>query len=142
MEITVYRDQAIAREARTLPAAIYNLAHKLIARSPAGVVFVPIRSMQMLAILDAEEFVFLDNQYRSWVEIAWQHFQPQARTALDEPVPYDIVIYHPDGAKNLNRLLAELPKAMQALADKDRIDGPAKVLKFEARRPPGADKAP
>lgn len=142
MEITVYRDQPIAREARTLPAAIYNLAHKLLARSPAGVVFVPIRSMQMLAILDAEEFVFLDSQYRSWVEVAWRQFHPQARHSLDEPVPYEAVIYHPDGQKNLNRLMAEFPKAMQALSEKEKIDGPAKLLKFEAKRPPSADKAP
>lgn len=142
MEISVYRDQPISSEASTLAAGIYNLAHSLIARSPNGVVFVPIRSMQMLAILDSEEFVFLDSQYRNWVEIAWQHFRPQTRSALDEPVPYDAVIYHPDGAKNLNRLMAELPKAMRMLTEKDKIDGPAKVLKFEARRPAGADKAP
>lgn len=142
MEISVYRDQALATEARTLAAATYNLAHSLLARSPSGVVFVPIRSMQMLAIIDSEEFVFLDSQYRNWVEIAWQHFRPQARSALDEPVPYEAVTYHPDGQRNLGRLLVEFPKALQALADKEKIDGPAKLLKFEARRPPGADKAP
>lgn len=142
MEITVYRDQPISSEASTLAASTYNLAHGLIARSPSGVVFVPIRSMQMLAILDNEEFVFLDSQYRNWVEIAWRHFRPQAREALDEAVPFELAIYHPDGQKNLNRLMAEFPKAMQMLTDKDKIDGPAKVLKFEARRPPSADKAP
>lgn len=142
MEISVYRDQALSSEARTLAAATYNLAHSLLARSPSGVVFVPIRSMQMLAIIDSEEFVFLDSQYKSWVEIAWQHFRPQARNALDEPVPYDVVIYHPDGQKNLGRLLVEFPKALQALVAKERLDGPAKLLKFEARRPPSADKAP
>lgn len=135
MEITVYRDRPIGTEAKTLPAAIYNLAHSLIARSPSGVVFVPIRSMQMLAILDREEIVFLDSQYKSWVEVAWQRFRPQARASLDQPVPYEAVVYHPDGRKNLNRLLAELPKALQALSEKERPDGPAKLLKFEARRP-------
>lgn len=135
MEITVYRDRSIGTEAKTLPAAIYNLAHGLIARSASGVVFVPIRSMQILAILDDEEFVFLDSQHKRWVEIAWRHFRPQARASLDEPVPYEAVIYHPDGQKNMNRLLAEFPKAMQALSAKARPDGPAKLLKFEARRP-------
>ncbi|NWG87254.1 MAG: hypothetical protein HXY26_07065 [Hydrogenophilaceae bacterium] len=137
MEISVYRDRALATEARTLAAATYNLAHSLLARSPSGVVFVPIRSMQMLAILDSEEFVFLDSQHKSWVEIAWQRFRPQARTSLDEPVPYEAVIYHPDGQKNLGRLLVELPKALQALSGKEKLDGPAKLLKFEAKRPPG-----
>lgn len=136
MEIHVWRDQALATESKTLPAATYNLAHSLLARAPSGVVFVPIRSMQMLAILDREEFVFLDSQYKRWVEIAWQHFRPQARSSLDEPVPYEVVIYHPDGQKNLNRLLAEFPKALQALSSKEKLDGPAKLLKFEAKRPP------
>ena len=135
MDITVYRDRPIATEAGTLSAAVYNLAHSLIARSPSGAVFVPIRSMQMLAILDDEEFVFLDSQYRSWVEIAWRQFRPQARAALDAPVPYESVIYHPDGQGRLGRLLVELPKALQALSKKERPEGPAKLLKFEARRP-------
>ena len=86
MEITVYRDQPLGREALTLSGAVYNLARTLQARSPRGVAFVPIRSVQMLAILDAEEFVFLDSQFKSWVEIAWQSFGTNQRGGLDEAV--------------------------------------------------------
>ena len=60
MEITCYRDQEIARETRNLPAPTYNLAITLLARSRDGCLFVPIRSLQYLAILDADEFVFVD----------------------------------------------------------------------------------
>ncbi|MDH4275966.1 MAG: hypothetical protein OEW08_13105 [Gammaproteobacteria bacterium] len=140
MEITVYRDAPIAQAHRKLPAAIYNLAHKLRVRSPSGVVYVPIRSMQMLAIIDDTEIVFLDINYKSWVEIAWQSFQVQERNTLDDPVPYEVVIYHPDGQKNMDRLLSEFPKAMQSLQEKDKVEAPAKVLKFVAKRPPSADK--
>lgn len=142
MEISLYRDQALKRESSLLPAATYNLAHTLLARSPSGCVFVPIRSMQYLAVLDTQEFVFVDNQYRAWVEIAWQHFRPQARASLDAPVAYESVIYHPDGERQLGRLQGEFTKALQAIADKARPDGPARILKFEARRPPGSDKTP
>ncbi len=54
MELIVYRDSPVASEPRALPAGHYNLARGLQLRSPSGVAFVPIRSMQMLGILDAE----------------------------------------------------------------------------------------
>jgi hypothetical protein len=136
MEITLYRNHPIQREPSLLPAATYNLARSLLSRSPHGAVFVPIRAMQVLAILDQEEFVFVDSQHKDQVEIAWQHFRPQARAGLDDPVPYEVLVYHPDGVKNLGRLLGEFAKALQLLALKERPEGPAKVLKFETRKPP------
>lgn len=136
MEITCFRDRELNREAETLPATVYNLAKSLMACSPSGIVFVPIRSMQYLAILDREEFVFVDGQYKNWVEIAWQRFRPQTRTSLDIPVPYEVAIYHPDGLAMMQRLMNEFPKALQATAARERVDGPARVLKFEKRRGP------
>ncbi len=135
MEITVYRDRPLTRESRTLPAAVYNLARTLQARSPSGVAFVPIRSMQVLAILDAEEFVFLDSQYKSWVMVAWRQFRPDARAALDEPVTFESVCYEEDGVEAMKRLPQEFHQALVDLASKQKIDGPARVLKFTGRRP-------
>ena len=136
MEITCYRDREMASEPRSLPAATYNLAHTLLGRSPNGCLFVPIRSMQYLAILDAEEFVFLDGERKCWIDIAWQDFRPQVRTSLDEPVPYQAVYYQPDTAQLMARLQAELPRALNNLAAKGRLAGSARVLKFPA---PSAD---
>ena len=45
MEITCYRDPVFASEHRYLPAEVYNLATTMLARDPAGQLFVPIRSM-------------------------------------------------------------------------------------------------
>lgn len=132
MEITCYRDLELARESRFLPASTYNLAHTLLARSTNGCLFVPIRSMQYLAILDEEEFVFLDGERKCWIDIAWQNFRPQARTALDEPVPYQAVYYRSGSAQLMARLQAELPKALNEVAAKDRFEGSASVLKFPA----------
>jgi hypothetical protein len=132
MQITCYRNPESAREPQFLPAATYNLAHTLLARSPNGGLFVPIRSMQYLAILDAEEFVFLDGERKCWIDIAWQDFRPQVRASLDEPVPYQAVYYQPDAAQLMARLQAELPRALADLAAKGRLDGPARVLKFPA----------
>ncbi|MCP5279207.1 MAG: hypothetical protein H6935_12705 [Thiobacillus sp.] len=135
MEITVYRDQAILREVRQLPADTYNLARTLQARGPSGVAFVPIRSMQVLAILDRDEFIFLDSQYKTWAMVAWQCFRSDEREALDEPVSYELACYEESGLETMKRLPREFHLALQALASKGRIDGPARVLKFEARRP-------
>lgn len=137
MEITVYRDQPFLREARRLPAETYNLARVLQARSPSGAAFVPIRSMQVLAIVDRDEILFLDSQYKSWVMLAWQAFRPDERTALDEPVAYRLACYEESGIEAMKRLPREFHQALVALAGKERIDGPARVLKFEARRAPG-----
>ena len=134
MEITCYRDQELRRETRRLPAATYNLAHTLLARSPAGVVFVPIRAMQFLAILDNEEIVFIDAMRKSLIDIAWQHFQPQQRSALDEPVTYEAAYYHPDAADLMPRLQGEFPRALQALSGRGRVESPGKILKLDTGR--------
>lgn len=134
MEITVYRAAPLFQERRTLAAATYNLARVLQARSPKGVAFVPIRSMQVLAIVDATEFVFLDSQYKSWVMLAWQGFHPNSRTALDEPVPFDCVHYEDTAQEAMLRLMREFHRALEQLAARQHIDGPARVLSLTSRR--------
>ena len=65
MQITVHRGPEVWRERRSMPAATYNLARTLQMRSPQGVAFVPIRSLQVLAIVDRHEFVFVDSVERA-----------------------------------------------------------------------------
>lgn len=132
MEITCYRNPELAREPRFLPAATYNLAHALWSRAASGCLFVSIRAMQYLAILDAEELVFLDGTRKCWVDIAWRDFRPQDRTSLGDPVAYQAVYYQPIAAGLMSRLQAELPRALNELAAKGRFDGQARVIKFTA----------
>lgn len=134
MEITVFRAQPIGRETRRMPAGTYNLARTLQSRSLKGVAFVPIRSMQILAILDTTEFVFLDSHYKSWAMLVWQGFQTSERTALDEPVAFESVCYEDTGLDAICRLPREFHLALEGLAAKQHIDGPAKVLNFSAHR--------
>ena len=70
MEITCYREAACAQEALTLPAATYNLAITQLQRTPGGCLFVPLRALQYLAILDHEEFVFIEGVRKCWIDIA------------------------------------------------------------------------
>lgn len=131
MEIVCYRDTELQREPRQLPAAVYNTAHLLLEHSKDGVVFVPIRSMQCLAVIDREEIIFLDAEHKSWVGIAWQNFRPQQRTALAEPVPYEAVYYNPDAKETMKRLLGEFPPALKALAAKDAPPIAARIIKLD-----------
>jgi hypothetical protein len=126
LEITCYRDTEVSTEHRQFSAMVYNLAWTQLARSAAGTLFIPIRSMQYLAILDKEELVFLDGERKCWIDIAWRNFKPQSRLTLDDPVDYDAVYYRPDAVAIMSRLQAELPRALQELTKKSRVDGPAR----------------
>jgi hypothetical protein len=133
MEITCYRDPEISRESRQLPASTYNLAITLLARCPTRHLFVPIRSLQYLAIIDSEEFVFIDGERKCWIDIAWQNFKPQVRDALDQPVVYQAVYYRENMSSIMARLQNEFPTALQALVNKTKLDGPARIIKFPAK---------
>ena len=141
MEERFYREQEIARLPAFLPAATYNLAHTLLARA-GHCLFVPIRSMQYMAVLDGEEFIFVDSQNKAGVELAWQHFRPQARASLDERVPFEVVHYLPQAAETMKRLPTEFHHALLLLADRQKPDSPATIIDLHAvSRPNPDDKA-
>jgi hypothetical protein len=139
MEERFYREQEIARLPDFLPAATYNLAHTLLARAGACL-FVPIRSMQYMAVLDAEEFIFIDSQNKAWVELAWQHFRPQARSSLNERVPFELVHYLPEAAETMKRLTGEFHQALQLLAARSKSDTVATIIPL--RDQPGPEDLP
>ncbi|MEJ5211872.1 MAG: hypothetical protein WHV61_10655 [Burkholderiales bacterium] len=130
MEESFWRGDELAREPSRLPAATYNLTRLLLARSPQGCVFVPIRSMQYLAVIDHEEIIFVDREGARQIELAWQRFDPHVRQSLEDPVPYDRVFYQEKGRETMKRLPREFHLALEQLARRNRHEGPAKVLKF------------
>lgn len=132
-EIFYRPDEAFSREERTLPAELYNLARLMVARN-TGPVFVPIRSMQYLAILDSEEFIFVDGTGNRTIAISWHRFRPGSRSALSDAVPYEAVYYFPEAVQTMKRLQGDFAKALDALASKQEppsID--AKVIRFESK---------
>jgi len=141
MEERFYREQEIAREPAFLPAATYNLAHTLLARA-GQCLFVPIRSLQYMAVLDAEEFIFVDSQNKAWVELAWQHFRPQARSALDERVPFEVVHYLPQAAETMKLLPGEFHQALQLISDRQKPEMSATILALHAKGLPDSDDKP
>ncbi len=127
-----YRGNPLKSEARTLPWQTYNLAYTLLKKSGASL-FVPIRCMQYLAVLDAEEFIFVDSIAGRTVSIAWQKFRPGERTSLAEPVPYTAVFYQLDAEETMKRLQAEFLKALQLLAARQMQESDAQLISFPGR---------
>jgi hypothetical protein len=123
----------LSREARSLPAETYNLAHLLLRRATGGCLFVPIRSMQFLAVVDGEEFIFVDREGKRMIELAWQRFAPQARQSLDQPVAYEAVFYSPAGADIMRRIQGEFYKALRDLEQKSVRGGQARVIPLNGK---------
>ena len=111
-------DTVLGRESRELSARVYNLAHLLLHRCTEPCLFVPIRSMQYLAVLDRDEIIFVDANNRPYIELAWQDFRPQNRAGLDDPVPFDLVYYLPQGSETMRRLVGEFQGALAVLERK------------------------
>lgn len=133
-----YREDPIEVRPAQLPASVYNAAHRLLAGSGSGCVFVPIRSMQYLAVIDAEEIIFVDREARHLVELAWRAFRPQARTGLLEPVPYEIHLYLAKARESLVRLQGDFAKALEQMERRapSPAGGEPRILPF-----PGHDKS-
>ena len=91
--------------------------------------------MQYMAVVDEAEIIFVDSQYKHWIEVAWQRFRPRARKALDEPVVYEAVFYNPDGSDVQRRLQSEFHRALALLSERRRPDAPAHVLPMSGRNP-------
>jgi len=132
-EETFLRPPEVEREPRHLPAQTYNLSRLLLARCGLECLFVPIRSMQYLAVLDHEEIIFVDREYRHLIEISWQDFQPEERSALTEPVSFIAVYYSPAAKQTMRRLQGEFHRALQQLESKMPVPGgPARILKINS----------
>jgi len=142
---TFFRPPEVARLTSAVPAALYNTAQNLLARSRTGSVFVPIRSMQFLAVVDRDEIVFVDSQGYAYLEgqggrlilVAWQPRPVPGRGSLVEPIPCDIVFYEERLQATQQRLVGDFGRALQVLDQRYRnatlpAQG-ARILTFERR---------
>jgi rubrerythrin len=118
---TFFRPIEVNRKAWTIPAEAYNRVRALLTQSKEKNVFVPIRTMQFLAVLDKNEIVFIDadggyryqdNEGGRIIQLAWQHFGPHVRESLLEPVPCEIVYYSKNAEQTMKRLYREFLDAL------------------------------
>jgi len=129
MQLHFERGDEIRRETLTLPAATYNRLTVLFARGAREPLFVPIRNIQYLAIVDREEVIFVDGARRRFIQVAWQDFSRQQRASLQDPVDYQQIYYEPTGIDIAPRLPSEFLHALMAMESKqaERIAGDASV---------------
>lgn len=139
---TFFRPPERERRAVTLPAATLNAARLLLARSRGDCLFVPIRSMQYLAVVDREETVFVDSQAYAvhkgmggrLILIAWR-LRPMGQSpSLSEPVPCDLIFYRAGLDDTQRRLVGEYGRALQLLGERGSEGAPphqgARILPF------------
>ncbi len=115
MELSFSRGDELSRQPRTMSAGLYNKIHLMFARLNGEVLFVPIRTMQYLAIIDNEEIVFIDGQIPRRIEFSWQSIRPQERDDLRAPVSYECVVYEPKAEPALQRITGEFFAALELL---------------------------
>ena len=115
MNISFERDSEIGRELRTLPAEHYRKIHLLFTCKKGDSLFVPIRSMQYLGIIDRDEIVFIDGQGPRVIELSWCDFQSTEREDLRAPVTYTCIYYAEKGREIMIRLQSEFLKALELI---------------------------
>jgi hypothetical protein len=108
----------LGREPSLLRADTYNRARLLLSASGEEVLFVPVRPMQYLAVIQAGEFVFVDGMGPRVVQFIWHRFRTGERCALTDPVPFELVYFRPDAREIMRRLHVEFPRALALLASR------------------------
>jgi len=139
---TFFLPAEVERKAWQVPANIYNLYHSLHVRGQLGHVFVPIRSMQFMAVLDKNEIVFVDSQSYAvskeeggrLILIAWKFPLSHDRAGLTDTMPCEVVFYQQKNNDLQLRLVSEFRQAMELVDQRYRdIAMPsqgAKILKL------------
>lgn len=113
---TFFRPAEYSREASSLPAAIVNGLRRLLSRAQRDHLFLPIRQMQYLAIVERDQIVFVDSQSYAHqdgvggrlIRLAWQLNPASQRNSLDEPIACEILYYAPNLKDTHRRLVSEL----------------------------------
>jgi hypothetical protein len=143
---TFFRPAELLRESLTIPAALYNRCRLLLARSELPHLFVPIRSMQFLAVINRHEIIFIDYQGGYTIQdgeggrlitLAWQFSTEETRASLYEPVKMELVHYRQDVKALHQRIMSEFPSVLEQLSEKAAVAGDEpreqRILPFRQR---------
>lgn len=128
---TFFRPNELRRDSTTIPASLYNRCRLLLNRCSTEYLFIPIRSMQFLAVYDEEEILFVDSQAYAvrdgeggrLIVLSWSMPVHPDRDSLSTPVAIELVHYLETDRELQVRLMSELPKALDRLEEKARDTG-------------------
>ncbi len=114
-----------ARKTGAIPASIHNALQLLLNQAGGTSVFVPIRAMQYLAVVERTEVIFVDSlggyAHQDGVggrliRIAWRPML--GRESLSAPVPCEMVYYFRDMDGVQSRLMAEIGAVLKRMLDR------------------------
>jgi hypothetical protein len=134
---TFFRPPEIARERLSIPAELFNRCRLLLSRCQYDYIFVPIRSMQFIAVIDKNEIIFVDSlnyavrgdEGGRMILLAWDYSRDGSRDSLNAPVAIELVKYVAHARDLHMRLMAEFPKALDILEARAREQGCEPKLK-------------
>lgn len=137
-----FRPEELAGERLTIAADLYNQCRLMLSRCRYERIFVPVRSMQMQAVIDEHEVIFVDNlayavrdgKGGKLIRLAWKFRHDQGRDDLNEPAPIDLIYYDERSRELHNRLIGDFKKALDELEARYKEKGcqprSVKVLPF------------
>jgi len=137
---TFFRPEEVALEQVNLPAPLFNRCVLLLNRSMTKNVFVPVRTMQYQAVIDADEIIFVDNQGYAvqdgkggrLIILSWQMPMHKSRDSLNKPVPIEVVYYIREDHDIHRRLIGEFPKALDLFEERLKdTEKTASILPFQ-----------
>lgn len=126
-----FRAEPIASIDTTVPAALFNRLRLLQSRCGDEHLFVPVRTMQYLAVADGEEVIFVDSlaytvrdgEGGRLIMLSWVFTEGINRDSLDRPVPVQVLYHHPGGTEAQKRMVVEFNKALSALQESAGREG-------------------
>ncbi len=130
---TFFLPKEVERKHWLLHADIYNLYHSLYARNEIGHVFVPIRDLQFMAVLDKNEIVFVDGQSYAVAKnkegeneggrlilLAWKFPVSHDRDSLMDPMPCEVIFYDKKNTDLQLRMISAFKQAMELMDQRYR----------------------
>ena len=124
-----FRPVEFACERLTIAANLYNQCRLLLSRCQYEQIFVAVRSMQLLAVIDREEVIFVDlHSYAvkdgvggRLIRLAWRF--RRTNESLSDPAPIDLIHYD-DMSRELHlRLVGEFKKALDLMMARADVSG-------------------
>jgi len=121
-------DEFLCEQSRLL-SQTYNLAHVLLNRSESDHIFVPIRSMQYLAIIEKNTFWFVDSlayavrgdEGGRIIRVSWHPVSSaNERESLTQNMDCRVIFYGQDMHDIQTRLNGEFYQAMQIVDQRHR----------------------
>lgn len=137
-----FRPAEVARERLSLPAPLYNLCRLMLSRCAYEHIFVPVRSMQIQAVIDEREVIFVDNlayavqdgEGGKLIKLAWEFRHQERGEDLNSPAPIELIYFDQDARDLHGRLVGEFKKALDLLEKRQLEHGceprAKKVLPF------------